>query len=95
MSEELEKYERPTLPHERKADPAYRAGGLATAGIEFGVTVVLFVLAGRWLDGKLGTDPWLTVVLALIGVAAAMTLLIRHATRLGAPPPKEDEDDSA
>ncbi len=93
MSDELDKYERPTLPHERKADPAFRGGGLAAAGIEFAVTVGLFVLAGRWLDSRLDAEPWFTIILTLLGVAAAMTLLIRQAVRLSAPP-KEPGDES-
>lgn len=84
MAEEFPKYDRPTLPHERKADPAYRAGGLAAVGIEFAAVVGLFVWAGIWLDGKLDAEPWFTVVMAMIGVAAAMTILIRQAVRLGA-----------
>ena len=84
MSEDFKPYERPTLPHEREADPAFRAGGLAAAGIEFAIIVGAFVWAGRWLDGKLDAEPWFTIVLAMLGVAAAMTLLIRQAVRLGA-----------
>lgn len=83
MSEKFERYRRPTLPHERQANPAFRAGGLAAAGIEFALVVGLFVLAGRWLDGRLDAEPWFTITLTLLGVAAAMTLLIRQAVRLG------------
>lgn len=79
-------YERPVLPHEREADPAVRAGGMATAGIEFAIVVGIFLGIGWWLDGKLGTEPWFLVGMTLAGVAAAMTLLIRQATRMNASP---------
>jgi hypothetical protein len=82
------KYERPTLPWERKADPIVGWGQWATAGFEFGLCVVLFFLGGRWLDGRLSTAPWLTLAGTLVGVAAGMYLLIRTAVRgqLPAPP---------
>jgi F0F1-type ATP synthase assembly protein I len=41
-------------------------------GIEMAVAVVLFMYAGHWLDGWLGTDPWLFVGGALVGVAVAI-----------------------
>ena len=95
--EPLERYERPVLPHERKADPAYRGASMAAAGIEFAMVVGIFVFAGRWVDGRFGWEPWATVVLTLLGVAAAMTMLIRQAMRLtakrpqgGKPPPEDD-----
>lgn len=81
---DFERYERPVLPHERKADPAVRAGGLATAGIEFALIVGVFGFGGWWLDGQLGSDPWLFIILTLIGVGAAMAMLIRQVTRVGA-----------
>ena len=80
----LKPYKRPVLPHERKADPAFRGAGMAAAGIEFAIVVGIFVFAGRWLDGRFDTEPWGTVVLTLLGVAAAMTMLIRQAMRLTA-----------
>jgi ATP synthase protein I len=39
-----------------------------------GVVMVLFILlglvVGRWLDGRLGTSPTFTLVLILLGVGA-------------------------
>ena len=73
-------YERPVLPFERKAEPM-GAWGWASVGVEFGLIVVLFFLGGRWLDGRLGATPWLTLTGSLLGVAAGMFLLIRSALR--------------
>lgn len=81
---DLKEYKRPVLPHERKADPAVRAGGLATAGIEFAMIVGVFGFGGWWLDGQLGSDPWLFIILTLLGVGAAMAMLIRQVTRMAA-----------
>ncbi len=39
-----------------------------------GIALVLAIFGcfflGRWLDGKLGTDPYLTLLFLLIGIAA-------------------------
>ncbi len=83
-----EPYRRPTLPWERKADPGLGWGRWASAGLEFGLAVTLFFLGGRWLDGNLGTDPWLALTGALLGVAAGMYVLIRTALRGERPPPR-------
>jgi F0F1-type ATP synthase assembly protein I len=35
-------------------------GTYGSVGLELAVSVLLGLFGGRWLDGKLGTDPWLT-----------------------------------
>lgn len=52
----------------RKAEPYL---GL---GITFTVTILAFLFLGRWLDTKLGTEPWLM----LLGVAIGLTLGFVH-----------------
>lgn len=42
-------------------------GRASSAGIELAVAVVAFLLLGWWLDGKLGTSPWLTLVGLVFG----------------------------
>lgn len=43
-------------------DKEFRAWTRASAvGIEFSIAVVACLLFGWWLDGKLGTEPWLTL----------------------------------
>ncbi len=39
-------------------------------GIEFAVSVLLGSLFGYWLDGKLGTSPWLLIIGFLLGTLA-------------------------
>jgi F0F1-type ATP synthase assembly protein I len=50
----------------------------AGAGFQFALTVVLSVVAGVWLDGKLGTSPWLTIVLIFLGAALGFYSLYRN-----------------
>jgi ATP synthase protein I len=93
-----------------------RAGAFRTAstwlnvsivGIQFPVAIAIGFFFGRWLDGSLGTAPWLTVLFTLFGVIAGFVNLFRitaAASRseedqlrpeLGIRiyPPEDDEDD--
>jgi ATP synthase protein I len=54
---------------------------MASVGIELSVSTVIGLLGGRWLDGKLGTDPWLMILGLLLGVVAGFRSLIRAARR--------------
>ena len=57
------------------------AFGLMTVGIELAVSIGIGFGFGYWLDGKLGTQPWLLIGFGLIGVAAGFRSLIRTARR--------------
>lgn len=50
-------------------------------GMQYCLTLVLFVLTGTWADRRWGTDPWLTVTGAAVGMTAATYLLIRQLER--------------
>ena len=54
---------------------------VGSVGIELAVSTTIGLLGGRWLDGKLGTEPWLTIVGLLIGVAAGFKSLIETARK--------------
>jgi ATP synthase protein I len=54
---------------------------LASVGIELSISTVIGLLGGRWLDGKLGTDPWLMIVGLVLGVTAGFRSLIRTAQK--------------
>lgn len=43
---------------------------VSTIGIALVLAIFGCFFLGRWLDGKLGTDPYLTLLLLLIGIAA-------------------------
>lgn len=53
-----------------------RVGAL---GIELAVSTVIGLFGGRWLDGKLGTDPWLSIVGLILGVVAGFRSLYQTA----------------
>jgi ATP synthase protein I len=50
-------------------------------GIEFSVSTVIGLLGGKWIDGKLGTQPWLMLVGLVLGVTAGLRSLLRTARR--------------
>ena len=54
-------------------------------GLQLAASVVVFMLAGRWLDGKLGTGQWLTLVGALVGGAAGFYSLFRQVVKSSKP----------
>jgi len=54
----------------------------SSVGLEFGVSVVIGALFGRWLDGQLGTTPWLMIVLLGFGFAAGVRSMMRAMRKL-------------
>jgi ATP synthase protein I len=54
---------------------------LSSVGIELALSVVIGMFGGRWLDGKLGSSPWLMLVGIVIGFAAGLRSLIRTMDR--------------
>jgi ATP synthase protein I len=53
----------------------------SSAGLELGISVALGALFGGWLDGKLGTSPWMMLVFLLVGVVAGFRGLLRAVAR--------------
>jgi ATP synthase protein I len=49
----------------------------AGVGIQFGLTISLFALLGRWLDGRFGTSPWLLLLGVLLGFGGGTYSLLK------------------
>lgn len=63
------------------------AWGMAfSAGSELVVSVLAGLFAGRWLDGRLGTQPWLALAGTLAGISLGLYLLIRETAPSKDPP---------
>ena len=59
-------------------------GTYGSVGLELAVSVLLGLFGGRWLDGKLGTDPWLTWIGLGLGIVTgyrAIWLALKRANR--------------
>jgi F0F1-type ATP synthase assembly protein I len=54
---------------------------LASVGIELAISTVIGLLGGRWIDGKLGTEPYLMIVGLVIGVTAGFRSLFLAARK--------------
>ena len=65
-----ERPERSTLAGGKPGAPPAR-GELAGLGFQLAGTIFLFLFVGRWLDGRFGTNPWLTMIFVFVGAGAA------------------------
>lgn len=73
---------------ERSVDPATKAGrsfyqalSASSVGLEFGISVAIGLLVGVWLDGELGTKPWLMLAMLAIGFTAGFRGILRAVDR--------------
>ena len=48
------------------------AGVVSGVGLLIGVSTGIGLGLGLWLDGKLGTKPWLAFIMTLFGLAAGL-----------------------
>ena len=55
-----------------------RAGALAGLGLQFAVSILLFLYAGQWLDRKLDTTPLCLVIGTFIGAAVGFYAIYRR-----------------
>jgi F0F1-type ATP synthase assembly protein I len=53
-------------------------------GLAWALSVLFFLLIGYWLDGRLGTLPWLTILGAFLGAAGGFVSLYRGITAAAA-----------
>lgn len=58
------------------------AGGNATLGLEMVLSALFGFFGGQWLDGKLGTAPYLASLGFFFGIAAAIRALFRATKRM-------------
>ena len=56
------------------------AGAFAGLGVQFAASILIFLYGGRWLDGKLGTAPYLLMVGAFAGAALGFFVMYRRLT---------------
>ena len=59
-----------------------RNNSYASVGLEILLSVLFGFLIGRWLDGKFGTDPYITIGGFVFGMATAARFLMRAAKRM-------------
>ena len=63
---------------EKEKGGAYsEIGPYASVGIQFALTILLFLAFGWWLDGKFGTSPFLLLLGTLLGAVGGFYKLYR------------------
>ena len=50
----------------------------SSVGLEMAIAVIIGLAFGTWLDGKLGTTPWMLIVFLVLGFAAGMKGVHRY-----------------
>ena len=68
-------------PAARQSRRMYEGLSASAAGLELGISVAVGALFGAWLDGKLGTAPWLLIVFLILGVIAGFRGVLRAVAR--------------
>ncbi len=66
------------LGRKRDPTPESAAGEYMGVGLQFAGSILLFLFAGMWLDGKLGTDPWLLITGVFVGGGAGFWAMYRR-----------------
>jgi F0F1-type ATP synthase assembly protein I len=72
----------------RRASPASKTWGATygpylTLGLQLSLTVIVFFFLGKWLDGALGTAPWLMLSGIFVGIVGGMIRFLKSAVALG------------
>lgn len=56
----------------------WRTMSASSVGLEMAIAVVIGILFGSWLDGRLGTTPWMLIVFLGFGFAAGLKGVFRY-----------------
>jgi F0F1-type ATP synthase assembly protein I len=65
------------LPTRRNA-PSGHAGEFMGVGVQFAGAILLFLFAGRWLDERLGTSPWMVMLGVFVGFGLGFFSMYRQ-----------------
>jgi F0F1-type ATP synthase assembly protein I len=61
---------------------AKETGSASAIGLEFGLSIAIGAIGGRWLDNWFGTEPWCLAAGVLFGSVAAFRSLYRFARKM-------------
>ena len=68
-------------PAARTGKRVYNALSASSIGLELGLSVVIGLLVGYWLDQKLGTQPWMMLLWLVLGLVAGFRGVVRAIKR--------------
>jgi ATP synthase protein I len=72
-------------PDARSRQSRSTGAEFAGLGLQLGMSIALFAFLGWWLDERLGTSPWLLLLLVFLGAAAGFYSIYRRVFP-GSPP---------
>lgn len=61
----------------REIGDGLSAGSYLGVGLQFALSIVVFVYLGQWLDRRLGTEPWMLLFGLLIGAGGSFYSIYR------------------
>jgi len=61
-------------------DSAVSGAEFAGIGVQFALAILVFVYAGVWLDKRLGSTPWFTLIGVFVGAAGGFYSMYRKIT---------------
>jgi ATP synthase protein I len=57
-------------------------GPYLNLGLEFAVTLLVFIFAGHYLDKRWGTEPWIFLAGAALGILVAFYIFFKTLSKL-------------
>lgn len=69
-------------PAARASKRMYQGLSASSVGLELGLSVVLALLFGMWLDRKLDTQPWMMLLFLVFGLVAGFRGVLRAVARV-------------
>jgi F0F1-type ATP synthase assembly protein I len=67
-------------------------GSYGTLGLEIVLSICVGFFGGRWLDGRFGTEPWLSILGFVFGVGAAIKAVMRAMREMAAEAAREERE---
>ena len=67
----------PNPLHTKRDAGSQHAGEFLGVGLQFAGSILIFLFAGRWLDERLGTAPWLLLLGVFVGFGLGFLFLYR------------------
>ena len=58
-------------------EEGFSVSEFAGVGLQFAVSILVFLYLGQWLDRKLGTAPWLLIVGVFLGAGLSFYSMYR------------------
>lgn len=78
-------------PGRRHRGSAVSGAEFAGIGVQFALTILVFVFAGVWLDRRLGTSPWLLLLCVFAGAGGGFYSMYRRVTAAQRDARREDD----